>query len=49
MGSEMCIRDRDRWDRHDDKKNHREVRRGYWDPARDYRRDDRRYLSLIHI
>ena len=37
----------DRWDRLDDRRDRRhrryETRRGYWDPAPHYRRDDRRY------
>ena len=41
----------DRWDRRGDRRKDRrdrrkdryEARNGYWDPARDYRRDDRRY------
>ena len=37
----------DRWDRREDRRDRREdrydARNGYWDPARYYRRDDRRY------
>jgi Glycine zipper 2TM domain len=37
----------DRWDRREDRRDRREdrfdARDGYWDPARYYRRDDRRY------
>jgi hypothetical protein len=37
----------DRWDRREDRRDRREDRydasNGYWDPARHYRRDDRRY------
>jgi hypothetical protein len=37
----------DRWDRWEDRRDRREdryeARNGYWDPARYYRRDDRRY------
>lgn len=37
----------DRWDRREDRRDRREdrfdARYGGWDPARDYRRDDRRY------
>ena len=39
-------RQESRWDRRDrrDRRNDRyEARNGYWDPARHYRRDDRRY------